>query len=298
MIAPLLLAFLAAGAPQKASPLPPPLKPESLPEPHATAGVPWYDELETARKAARALPGDGRILVEFYEPDCGQCSRMAKILYPAQSFAGLMQDKVGLRVDVTTVAGRALASRLGVQEPPAWFILTPDLLVCGFQSGASGQGPWFETFIRSEASWAEYRKKLARERERPNDLDLAFEIGEETYKRLGDAEAKPRLRRVADAPDARVENRARALGYLASMSLAGERFGDAAKDLDTLLGIARDPALKQRAEVRRAQVAAALGNREDARKRLLAFRAANPGSPLLAEVDEALAGLGPESSPK
>ena len=60
--------------------------------------------------------------------------------------------------------------------------------------------------------------------------------------------------------------------------------------------IATDPALKQKAQLRRAEVEIARGRKDLAVGRLRDFRKDWPGSPLLPEVDKLLEALKPGSS--
>ncbi len=78
------------------------------------------------------------------------------------------------------------------------------------------------------------------------------------------------------------------------------RFDEAAQRLDTLIATAKDPALRQRAELRRADVEIARGRKDLATWRLKEFLKAHPDSPLAAEAQallDALQGKGPAARP-
>jgi len=295
LLAPLVVsAALAIAPPAKAA------KPKARPTPAASekgsarpapAGgeILWTKTWDEAVAAAKKKP-EGRILIEFTEPRCGDCLRLESLVIPSTSFYAFMHDKVPVQLDRTKPEGARLAQRLGVIELPAWVIVTPDLLLCGIQTGSTNQSGWFATFAKTEESWAEYRKKLEKEKLEPANEDLAFDIAQETFKRGGDKLAEPRFRALATSAS-KPELRERSLAYLASIELDAGRIDDAGRDLDQLLATAKDPALRERAELRRADVDIARGHGDLAAQRLAAFKKEHPSSPLVKDADAVLAAL-------
>jgi predicted negative regulator of RcsB-dependent stress response len=238
---------------------------------------------------AKKIP-DGRIIIEFFEPRCGECMRLDALVTPSTSFYALAHDKVPVKVDRSTPEGLKLAQRLGIRAVPAWVIVTPDLLLCGLQVGTTNQGGWIETFVHSEASWATYRKKVDKEAMEPDNEELVFDVAQETFKRGGDALAEPRFRKLATSAK-KPELREQSLAYLASLELDAGRIDDAARDLDNLLATGTSAGLREKAELRRADVDIARGRNDLAARRLAAFKKEHPMSPLVKDADAVLAAL-------
>lgn len=277
----LALLLLAPGLLAAQDPVPAAAAPDDAPV--------WVVGLSEALERARSL--DRRVLVELRDAHCPDCERMEKLVYPAASFRDFMRDKVAVSVPRGTDDGRTLAERFRVRATPAWLVVTPDLLLCGKQEGASNQSTWFERFVEAERAWADFRRRLDEEAAQPDDVALALAVGEEAYRRYGDAFAETRFRRVAAAPAASPETRSRALSYLATIALEARRFDDAEKALNGILATAKDPVLLEKAELRLADVAVGRGKRDDAAARLRAFVEKHPSSPMKAEAEALLKAL-------
>lgn len=259
----------------------------------------WARTLGEAAEGAKRMKA-GRILIFFVEPNCGQCDRMKAIIAPSTSFYAFTRDKVPLYEDVSTPEGKDLARRLRIRATPAWVLVTPELLECGRQEGPTTQQGWVDAFIQVERGWAGYRKALAAEAAAPGDAQLVFEVARQTYQRGGGAQAETRFRRLADDHKAPATIREQALGYLTALEMETGRFDDAVSHLDTLVATAQDPSLRERAELRRADVEIARGRRDLAAWRLKEFQKAHPGSAHAAEVQallDALQGNVPAGSP-
>jgi hypothetical protein len=259
----------------------------------------WARTLAEATEGAKRLR-DGRILIFFVEPDCGQCDRMAALVAPSTSFYAFTRDKVPLYEDVSTPEGKDLARRLRIHGTPTWIVITPDLLECGRQEGPTTQQGWVDAFIQVERGWAGYRKLLAAETAEPANPQLVFDAARQTYQRGGGTQAESRFRRLALDAKTPATIREQSLGYLTSLEMESGRFDDAVSHLDTLIATAQDPALKQRAELRRADVEIARGRKDLATWRLKEFLKAHPDSPLAAEAQallDALQGKAPAANP-
>jgi predicted negative regulator of RcsB-dependent stress response len=257
----------------------------------------WAPTLEQAQASAREMK-DGRILIFFTDSDCGQCDRMLKIIAPSTSFYSFTRDKVPVPVEISKPAGLKLAQRMRVEGVPTWIVATPDLLECSRQEGVTTQQGWVEAFVLGERKWNGYKKALADEKENPGDLAAVFEAAKQTFQRGGREQAEGRFRRlVADpktAPDVREQSNA----YLASIDLDAGRFDDATKILDGLIRDAKSPQLKERAELRRADVEIARGRRDLAIFRLREFRKAHPASSLAEEAQTLLDALQGKAPPR
>ncbi len=256
----------------------------------------WAPTLEIGQKSAREMK-NGRILVFFTSSDCGECDRMLKLVAPSTSFYAFTRDKVPVPVDIEKPEGLALARKLRVQGVPTWIVLTPDLLECGRQEGVTTQQGWVDTFIQAERGWGGYRRALDAEAANPADPALVFDVAKQTYQRGGREQAETRFRRLEKDPKASPDEREQSIGYLASMDLDAGRFDDATARLDTLVATAQSPQLKERAELRRADVEIARGRKDLAAFRLREFKKAHPGSPLTPDADALLEALQKAAAP-
>jgi len=292
-----LLTLLSQLLAQNASP--PAATPAPAPEPAETGSamagaagleVLWARTLAEATEGAKHLR-DGRILIFFVEPDCGQCDRMAALVAPSTSFYAFTRDKVPLYEDISTPEGKDLARRLGIRTTPTWIVITPDFLQCGRQEGPTTQQGWVDAFIEAEHGWQGYRRMLAAESGEPGNPQLVFDVARETFRRGGGAQAESRFRRLADDTGTPAAIREQSLGYLTTIEMDAGRLDEAVPHLDTLIATAKDPALRQRAELRRADVEIARGRRDLAARRLKAFLKVHPDSPLAAEAKALLDAL-------
>jgi hypothetical protein len=250
----------------------------------------WASRLAEAVEGAKRLR-NGRILIFFVEPDCGQCDRMKALVAPSTSFFAYTRDKVPLYEDVSTAEGKDLARRLRIRGTPTWIVVTPELLECGRQEGPTTQQGWVDAFIQVERGWAGYRKVLADETADPSNPQLVLEAARLTYQRGGGALAEARFQRLTHDPKTPAAIKEQALGYLTSLEMESGQFDEAVAHLDTLIATAQDPVLKMRAELRRADVEIARGRKDLAAWRLKEFVKAHPDAPLAAEAQALLDAL-------
>jgi tetratricopeptide (TPR) repeat protein len=247
----------------------------------------WATTFAEAVDRARSMP-DGRVFVELLDEPCPQCERMASLVYPAASFRAFMRDKVAVSLLRGSPDGARLSKRFGVRLSPAWLVLTPDLLLAGRQEGASNQSTWIDRFLVAERDWALFRQKLAAEKAAPGDLAASLAVAEEAYRRFGDSMAEERFRRVANDPKAPNDLRERALSFLASIALEGRRLDDAEDALKRILATTKDPVLREKAELRLADVDLGRGDRTKAAERLRTFLEKHPESPSRPQAEELL----------
>jgi predicted negative regulator of RcsB-dependent stress response len=295
-----LLAQIPAAAPTasatSAAPLPKPSPAaEQSEKGSAMAGaagleVLWANRLVEAVEGAKRLR-DGRILIFFVEPECGQCKRMEALVAPSTSFYAYTRDKVPLYEDISTAEGKDLAKRLRIRTTPTWIVVTPDLLECGRQEGPTNQQGWVDAFVQVERGWAGYRKALADEAADPSNPQLVFDVARQTYQRGGGPQSETRFQRLARDPKTPAAIQEQALAFLTALEMETGRFDDAVVHLDRLVATAQDPTLRMRAELRRADVEIARGRKDLAAGRLKAFVKAHPGAPLAAEAQALLDAL-------
>ena len=251
----------------------------------------WADTFDDAVSRAKAMPA-GRILVELRDAACPECDRMEKIVYETASFRAFCRDKVPVSVVRTSADGERLVGRFGVRVLPAWLVVTPDLLLCGKQEGATNQSVWVERFVATEKDWAEFQQTLEKEKKAKGDPEAVYAAAEAAYRHFGDAMAEERFRRVVQAPKVAPELRDRSLAYLAAIALNANRFDDAEKDLKRIVATSKDPALVEKAELRLADVDLGRGKREAAAQRLKVFLAKHPDSPNRPQAEALLGAIG------
>jgi hypothetical protein len=283
LIVPLLLAFPCLRA-QEAVP------PPAAPRPQDPDPV-WATTFSEAVERARAIP-EGRVLVELRDARCPDCDRMADLVYPSPSFRSFVRDKVPVRLLRSSPDGKRLSEKFGVRVTPAWVVVTPDLLLSAKQEGASNQSTWIERFVLAERAWGLYLRKLEAEKSAPTDPAATFAVADEAFRRYGDAMAEERFRRVVDDPKAPADLREKSLSYLASIALEARRLDDAEKALHGILATTKDPVVREKAELRLADVDIGRGERTKAAERLKAFLDKHPASPMRPQAQELLEALG------
>jgi hypothetical protein len=247
----------------------------------------WAPTLSAAQATARSMK-DGRILLFFTDTDCGQCERMLKIVAPSTSFFAFTRDKVPVPVDISKPENLKLAQQLRVVGVPTWVVVTSDLLECSRQEGVTTQQGWVDAFVRGESGWFAFKKAQAAENENPGNLPAVYEVAKQLYQRGAREQAESRFRRLWLDEKTPPEIRESVKGYLASIDLDAGRLDDATRLLDDLAANAKDPKLRERAELRRADVEIARGRKDLAASRLREFRKAHPESPLAAEAQALL----------
>jgi predicted negative regulator of RcsB-dependent stress response len=258
----------------------------------------WAPTVAQAQESARSMK-DGRILIFFTDPDCGEGSRMLKIIAPSTSFFAFTRDKVPVPVPISTPEGLKLAQKMRVVGVPTWIVATTDLLECSRQEGVTTQQGWVDAFVAGERAWAEFRRAQAAESENPANAAAVFEVARQLFQRGAREQAEGRFRRLAADPAVPPEIREQASAYVASIDLDAGRLDDATKILDELVRSAKSPQLRERAELRRADVEIARGRRDLAAFRLREFMKSHPASPLAAEAQavlDALQGKAPAPS--
>ena len=276
----LLPIFLLLGAPPAIKPSAPGAVPAAEVQ-ESSAPTSLAEATEAARKA-----GKERIFFFLYARDCGDCQRMDVLIRPARAFQDYVANKLVVELDMDTPGGAEVAARFGIQAPPAWVVITPEGVLSWVQSGMLPQSKWFDALLESERSWAHYQVMLRKEAEEPKNGALIFENAVETFKRRGDALAEPRFRKVIDDRTAPAEAREKALAYLATIEMDADKVEEARGHLEQLLSTVKDPALRERAELRMAEAEIGLGRNESALRRLEGFRKAYPESKSLSQADQ------------
>ena len=145
-------------------------------------------------------------------------------------------------------------------------------------------------FIRGERGWQGFRRAQAAENEKPGDPppSTRWRASSSRGARATRPKAVPPTRgRPEDARRIREQSTA----YLASIDLDAGRVDDATRLLDDLAATAKDPQLRERAELRRADVEIARGRKDLAAVPPQGIPEGAPDSPLAVEAQALLDAL-------
>ena len=239
--------------------------------------APQFSSLSRGIEEARKR-GNSRIFVFVDAKQCGDCDRMNALVIPARIFRDFVEDKVVVRVDISSEEGARLGEEYGISSAPAWIVMTPDGVLSWLHKGMTPQAAWLELLSVSEERWKLYQKMLAEETANPTDGQRVFESARETFRRHGDAQAEKGFRRLVDDPSTPPPILEQSLAYLATIEMNGKRLDEAREHLETLLKIGQDPALRERAELRLVEVEIGKNDAAAAKRRLNQFVKAHPNS--------------------
>ena len=255
----------------------------------------WAATAEEAR--VRAASEHKLVYYEFESPKCGNCARMHSLLYPAFDFEALMIGMVPVRLQLGSDDG-GIAERFKITEAPAVVILTPTDRLVFLMHG----------FKDPQDFYAHVHKDLDANRELQKTLDAqdvsrlpardALHSAHELFERLDYAEARPRFKRAAAAPDATSFDRDAALEGLAACELRLNRAPEARRTIEELITTTQDPDRKERAELFRAQIPLSLNQTAEALALYKKFERDHPQSRYLGQVREFIARLEPGEAPK
>ncbi len=251
----------------------------------------WAPTVAQAQESARAMK-DGRILLFFTDDDCGECARMLKIIAPSTSFYAFTRDKVPVPVFIGKPDGLKLAQQMRVVGVPTWIVATPDLLECSRQEGVTTQQGWVEAFVAGRArlvrvpEGAGGREGEPGQRRPPCSRWPGSSSSAAHASRRRGASAGSRSTRLP--PRTSASSRTRTSPRSTSTRGASTRRRGSST---TSSATRRTPQLRERAELRRADVEVARGRNDLAAYRLREFKKAHPDSPLAAEAQALLDAL-------
>jgi tetratricopeptide (TPR) repeat protein len=273
----LSLSLAQDGAAQEATP-------ESRRGVRSPGNAEWAATPDQARTRAAA---EGKLVfVEFGSPQCGNCTRMDALLYPAFDFEALLISMVPAKVSLESPVGRELAQRYGIREAPAILITTPEgrrvFLMEGFQNAPS--------FYREVHKELDAYREFAREIEAQDiprlSPERALQTGAALYRRVDSAAALPRLQRAAEAPKAPAAVRDDARELLAAVQLDLGQIEAARRTTARLIATTRDRDRRERAELFRAQLPLAENKPAEALALFKRFEKDHPRSIHLPRVRE------------
>jgi tetratricopeptide (TPR) repeat protein len=249
----------------------------------------WAETFAAARSRARAQ--NKLVYVEFTRKECGNCVRMAGLLYPAVDFEMTLLRMVPVRLDLDKVEEATLAARYGIKEAPAVLVLAPGGALVFRVVGFDDQRQFYAHIRRALKEYDEFNVRVIHEPEKIDDPAEELALGVEYFKRLDPEEAQPRFSRAAASPKAPASVREKALSYLASARFQTGDFSGSRKAIEDLLKATKDPDEIEQAELFRAQILLAEGKPGPARKQYVFFLQKYPQSKRRDDVERILTRL-------
>ena len=268
--------FAAAQEPAGAAP-PPSNRPVTSP-----GNAQWATTLDEAR--ARASEQKKLVFYEVDSQNCGECARMKSLLYPAFDFEALLIGMVPVRVDITTHDGERLTEFYGIKETPSVAISTPTGRLVFLMQGFKSQRDFFGHVHKSLDGYRTWAKTIDAQDVATLSAKDAYASARQLFARFDYAEARPRYKRATVAPDATPDIRNAALEGLAASELKLDKPAEARKTIDQLLAGTKDPEVRERAELFRANIALVQNQNAEALSLYKKFEKDHPDSKYLEQV--------------
>jgi tetratricopeptide (TPR) repeat protein len=242
---------------------------------------------------ARATAQKKLVYYEFESPKCGGCRRMQALQYPAFDFEALLIGMVPVKLQIDSAEGKELAKLYSISETPAVLIATPEGRLVFLMQSFKDIGDFYRHVHKDLDSYRRFAAHVDAQDIATLPADEAYFSGRELYQRFDFAGARPRLKRASVAPDATPALRDNALEVLAATELQLGSYAEARKTIDKVIATTKDPALKERAELFRPQIALSENNLEEALKLYKRFEKEHPNSKYLDKVRSFIAQLEP-----
>ncbi|HEY2798831.1 MAG TPA: hypothetical protein VGK26_13145 [Thermoanaerobaculia bacterium] len=281
--------------------------PQPTPHPEATAATStrqvkspgnaeWAASADEAR--TRAAAQHKLVFYEFVSQGCGECGRMEGLLYPAFDFEALLIGMVPVRVDLVSKSGSELSDLYSIKETPSVAIATPTGRLVFLMQGFKTQGDFFAHVHKSLDTYRAWATTIDAQDVSSLGATEAFQSARQLFARFDFAEARPRFQRASVAPDATPAIRDAAKEGLAAAEL---QLGDPAKARTTIDGLitkTKDPEVKERAELFRAQIPLAMNQPEEALNLYKKFEKDHPQSKYKEQVRGLITRLETGEAPK
>jgi len=279
-------AFPETASPAESAPTP------AEPTPQAGPGkAVWANDYAEARERARS---ESKVVyVEFSDKQCGNCTRMHALMYPAVNFEMMLLRMVPVVVDRAGTVGAALAKRYGVTESPAVLIVSAGGAMIFRVNGFDSAQEFYFRVNSMLKEWDKINVRMIHEPEFRDDPAQELALGIDLADRFDPEEAIPRFSRAAESPRADGPTRDKALSYLASAQLNARLFPDARATTEKLARVASLADLREQAELFLGSIALAEGDAAAARRSWEAFLRKHPTSPRRKDAESRIAALTP-----
>ncbi|HEY4230867.1 MAG TPA: hypothetical protein VGO79_11905, partial [Thermoanaerobaculia bacterium] len=256
----------------------------------------WAQSVEEARK--RAAEQHKLVYYEFASQGCGECGRMESLLYPAFDFEALLIGMVPVRVDLVSKAGTELSDLYSIRETPSVAITTPTGRLVFLMQGFKNPRDFFPHVHKSLDAYRIWAKTIDAQDVSTLGAADAYQSGRQLFARFDFAEARPRFQRALAATDASPAIRDAAKEGLAAAELQLKDPAKARKTIDGLIATTKDPEVKERAELFRAQIPLAQNQPEEALSLYKKFQKDHPQSKYKEQVNGLITRLETGEAPK
>ncbi|HEY1252358.1 MAG TPA: tetratricopeptide repeat protein [Thermoanaerobaculia bacterium] len=294
---------LAASAARLSAQQPTPAAPPAAPGPGTSArtvkspgNAEWAANAADAR--ARATAEHKLVYYEFVSQSCGECGRMEGLLYPAFDFEALLVGMVPVRLDLVSKEGSELSERYSIKETPSVAIATPAGRLVFLMQGFKTQGDFFSHVRKSLDSYRAWANTIDAQNVSALGASDAYQSARQLFARFDYSEARPRFKRASAAPDATPAIRDSAKEGLAACELQLNDPAQARKTIDGLIAATKDPEVKERAELFRAQIPLAQNRPEEALTLYKKFEKDHPQSKYKEQVRDFISRLETGEPPK
>lgn len=256
----------------------------------------WAASAADAR--AKATAQKKLVYYEFESPKCGDCRRMQALQYPAFDFEALLIGMVPVKLQLDSPEGKELAKRYSISETPAILIATPEGRLVFLMQSFKDIGDFYRHVHKDLESYRRFAAHVDAQDVPTLSAQEAYDSGRQLYLRFDFAAARPRLKRASVAPDATPALRDNALEVLAAAELQLGSSAESRKTIDKLIATTKDPQLKERAELFRAQILLSENKLDEALAFYKKFEKDHPNSKYLDKVRTFIAQLEPSEPAK
>jgi anthranilate/para-aminobenzoate synthase component I len=246
------------------------------------------DEARTKAAAQKKL-----VYYEIESQRCDDCRRMHALLYPAADFEALLIGMVPVRLMLDSEEGKRLAAQYSISQAPAVLIATPSGRLVFLMHGFKDATDFYQHARTDLKTYREFAKRIDAQDVATLPAEEAHTTGRQLFARFDYAEARPRFRRASMAPDAKPAMRDSAMEGLAASELQLGQPAQARKSIDQLIATTKNPDMKERAELFRAQIPLAENRPAEALELYKRFEKDHPKSKYLEQVRALIARLEP-----
>jgi tetratricopeptide (TPR) repeat protein len=271
--------------------------PAAAPTPGARSNQPvvspgnadWASSGDAAREKAAAQ--NKLVYYEIESQRCDDCRRMHALIYPALDFEALLIGMVPVKLQLESEEGKRLAAEYSINKAPAVLIATPTGRLVFLMHGFKDANDFYQHARTDLRTYREFAKRVDAQDVATLPAEEAFTTGRQLFARFDYAEARPRFKRASVAPDATPAIRDSALEGLAAAELQLGQSAQARKTIDQLIGTTKNPDMRERAELFRAQIPLAENKPAEALALYKRFEKDHPKSKYLEQVRTLIARL-------
>src|SRR5262249_31644912 len=206
---------------------------------------------------------------------------MDDLLYRAFDFEALLIPMVPVKVFTDSGEGAELASRLSIKEAPAVLIRSPEGRMVVLMEGFSSAQDFYSNIHKELDAYKAFARKVEAQDVAKLPAGEALETGRELFQRGDPAAALPRLKRAASHPAAKASQRDEAREILAAAELEGGDVKASRQTVERLIETTKDAAMRERAELFRAQLPLAENKPQEADALYKKFEKDHPDSKYL-----------------